>query len=186
MYRAIILSLLTALGLIALLSSFALASGGNRHMTDSGLLVDWRLTQSGNDTPPADITLFKDRRLGLGSRFGDKVFQLDDQKFNAVRDYIFAQQNLPGIEQRALLDAVATARADVRRATENSAAVAFTAPQLDAGTTIIRADINGEIRQISYHDLVGDARAFPQIDALQRLRRIEEKLLELLDLYKDK
>jgi hypothetical protein len=144
---------------------------------ETGVLIEWTKTQD-TAIDEADIVVYEDGEVVLSERLGGGRYRLDAKQRDELRAFVFQEQRLADIDEQALNRERADA---VAKAPSSSEAVVLRKPQMDSGTTFIRSNTGGQPYSLRYHDLVGDVQAFPGIEDLQRLRRIELKLLELVD-----
>lgn len=151
-------------------------------MPDDILIAWWKGDpESKAEADVADVTVLQDGRVRLSERFGGGEGQLSEEDLNALRRFVFDEQRFLEIDEDALRRDVQAAAAARRQQFEGTGAEAVTAPQMDAGTTVLRADQAGASHEIRYFDLVGDAQSYPDVMPLQRIRLIELRMLELAE-----
>ena len=144
------------------------------------VLIEWTKGDPGPGRS-ADVTVFADGRVRLSPRLGGGEHRLAPEELQAVRRFVVDEQQLQAIEGAALKREVEVAAAARSRDLASPGAAFVTVPQMDAGTTVIRANVAGLPHEITYFDLVGDAQSYPEVAPLQRLRRIELKMIELAE-----
>lgn len=171
------LTLLIAVMLFGTASNETLESENSPMGTD--VLIEWTKTQD-TAIEEADVVVYEDGKVVLSERLGGGQYQINTKQRDELRAFVFQEQRLADIDEQALNRERADAAAK-KRAQPSSEAMVLTIPQMDSGTTFIRSSTGGQPYSLRCHDLVGDAQAFPGIEDLQRLRRIELKLLELVD-----
>jgi hypothetical protein len=149
-------------------------------MVSTSTVVEW--TQLGGlasqPSEVADITVYADGRLRLGQRFGQgKVtwHQLSSADLATLRQFIFEDQALMNIDPQQLQQEVLMA--DSTQSSRTSL------PAMDAGTTLMRAADGEKSITIRFHDVYGHAKAYPNINGIQRLRKVELYLLNLAQQY---
>ena len=136
------------------------------------------------DFNPGDVTVFADGRVEVGPRFAHgtvTTHQLSDADLAALHRFVFEEQDIWSIDSAALardVTAAANAGAD---AGARAMPVHPLGPEAvaDAATTVLRVRDGERTHQVSQYNLVDAARRYPQIQALQRLRAIEQRLLAL-------
>lgn len=143
----------------------------------SKVMIEWTKTQEATRSS-ADITVFEDGRIALSARLGGGRYRLSKKELEALRRFLFKEQRLLEIDDRTLGEEVTAAARRLQARTTADARV-HTAPQMDAGTTYISACTGGQSMRLSYHDLTGDSLNYPDCGQLQRLGRVEARLLEL-------
>jgi hypothetical protein len=151
------------------------------------VLIEW--TKSDRDPSEdadaiPDVSVFGDGRVRLGPRFGGGEIvwkKLPPAELEGLRRFLFEGQDVLEIEAAALRRSVAAARTERLRAGRTATAEPSLVPQMDAGTSILRAADAGRMREIRYYDLFGDAQRFPEIAPLQRLRAIEQRMLQIAE-----
>jgi hypothetical protein len=161
---------------------------GDREMNANRdpILIQWK-SEGGLEHPSAamaDLTVFADGRVQVGPRFAHGTVaehQLSDAELAALRRFVFDEQDVWSIDSAALerdVNAVANSGAD---SGSRAGPVQPVGPEAvaDAATTVIRVRDGERTHQVSYYNLFGAARRYPQINELQRLRAIETRLLEL-------
>lgn len=142
------------------------------------ILIEWRM-ESHAASGAADITVFADGRVRLSDRLGGGELRLSRSELEAVRSFVFDEQGLLELDS-ADLDREVRAEVEARRETEDTEHVALAVPlQMDAGTTVVRGRGEDGMHEVRYYNVAGDAAAHPELDKLQRLRRIELRLLEI-------
>lgn len=153
-------------------------------------LIEWTSSMSGDPANnAADVTVFPSGLLRLGPRFsGGQVTEhrLSADDLDAVGRYASNTQGLGDINphelQRQIVEAV-----DRERSTDDPQTKVVSVPQRDAATTILRATApDGRSSEIRVYDLMGKATRYPQISSLQRLRAIEERMLQLAEAHSGK
>ena len=148
------------------------------------IILQWH-SAGGRDNPlpaMADVTVFADGRVEVGPRFAHgtvTTHQLSDADLAALRRFVFEEQDIWSIDSAALdrdVTAAANAGAD---AGSRAVPVHPLGPEAvaDAATTVIRVRDGERTHQVSHYNLFDAARRYPQINALQRLRAIEMRLL---------
>ena len=148
-----------------------------------GLLLEWTKEAGDLEAPlggTPDFSLFADGRVRLGPRLGGgevSWHRLSPSQLEELRRFVFDEQALLDIDREALAAAVRAAAAQQQEAVDSSVAILVTAPQCGADTTVIRAAGPGGLHELRYFGLFGDAQRYPEVEALQRLRRIELRLL---------
>ena len=153
---------------------------------DAALLIEWSMRTNAparSDRAVADVAIFDDGRVRFGPRLADgqvRWQQLSQEVLVDLRRIIFDEQRILEIETAALKTAVRGAAARQREATASSEVVATAVPTMDAGTTVLRASVADGVHEIRYYDLAGDTQRYAEVDALQRLRRIELRILKLV------
>lgn len=148
-------------------------------MSDDAL-IEWSKSGPQRDQMAA-LTVFDDGRVRLGTSFGGGEFRLSPEALQALRRFIFDEQQFQTIDEETMKREIKAAAAKRTRESKGTAAEFVAAPQMDAGTTTIRAQVGGTRHEITCFDLVGDAYNYPEVQPLQRLRRIELRLLELAE-----
>ncbi len=159
-----------------------LLQGADVIAVPADMLIEWTIADGDRGDAVADVTVFADGRLRLGPRFGggETTWRtLSQGELRELRRFAFAEQAVMEIDGEALAREVQAAIAQRRQAARSPTAELSTAPQMDAGTTIVRAADGGRTHEVRYHDLFGDAQRCPEIKALQRLRAVEAKMLEI-------
>jgi hypothetical protein len=150
------------------------------------VLIEWTKTDSELEAAEAiaDVSVFTDGRVRLGPRFGDGDSlwgQLSDDELEALRRWVFDELRVLDIDDEALSREVKAAAAQRKASTDNVAFEMVTGPQMDANSTLLRAADEGRANEIRFYDLFGNAETYPEVETLQRLRRIELRLLEIAD-----
>lgn len=141
-------------------------------------MVAWTMVSRQPAAEP-EIAVYADGRLRLAPRLGGGERHLSTAEVDALRRFVFDQQGLLEVDQNDLANAVDRAAAERRREAAGGGAAMVTGATMDAGTTVLRVDDGTASREYRYHDLAGDAAAYPEAEALQRLRAVETRLLEL-------
>ncbi len=145
------------------------------------LLIEWSQLGGRDPKPTPDVSVFADGRVRIGARLagGETAWRtLSTSRLAALRRRLFEELRVMEIDGGALArDVQAAARR--RRAEATAQAVPFTGAQMDSATTVIRATDGGRTREIRQHDLFASAEAYPELEALQRLRQAQLCLLEL-------
>ena len=150
------------------------------------IILQWH-SEGGRDNPlpaMADVTVFADGRVEVGPRFAHgtvTTHQLSDADLAALHRFVFEEQDIWSIDSAALardVTAAANAGAD---AGARAMPVHPLGPEAvaDAATTVLRVRDGERTHQVSQYNLIDAARRYPQIQALQRLRAIEKRLLAL-------
>ena len=145
---------------------------------EDDLLIEWRKKGPERDEIAA-VTISQDGRVRLSANFGGGEYRLSPDALQALLDFVFVVQQIQTIDDQAINREVQAAAAKRQRESKGTAAEFVATPQMGAGTTIIRAQVGGTLHEITHFDLVGDAYNYPEVEPLQRLRRIELRLLEL-------
>lgn len=149
--------------------------------TEAGVLIAWGRADEGTEgsAPPADIVVHDDGRVVLSGRMGGGEHRLVADELASLRRFVLDEQRFRAIDGAA-------ARAAAERAARESAArsgegVLFVdRTQRDACTSVLATRAGaGPTHTVRYHDLLGDAQSYPNVEDLQRLRRIERRLLAL-------
>jgi hypothetical protein len=143
------------------------------------VMIEWTKVETSSEGA-ADVTVLEDGRVHLSPRLGGGEHRLSREDLRALRRFVFDDQRFQEIEADALRRDVQAA-ADRRRERDTPTAAFVPGPQMDAGTTVVRANVAGVPHEVSYVDLVGDAQTYPEVEALQRLRRIELEMLRLAE-----
>ena len=143
-------------------------------------MIAWSMAGPDASAGP-EIAVYPDGRLVLAPRFGGGERRLSKTEIEALEHFVFDDQGLLEIDPEAVDDAVRTAEARRRQQVAGLAVEMVAGATMDASTTMIRASDGERSREITYHDLAADAAAYPEVDALQRLRAVELRLLELAD-----
>ena len=141
-------------------------------------LIAWSMATEGHDAGP-EIALYPDGQVLLALRFGGGERRLSVPELEAFRRFVFDEQRLLEIDPSGLEQAVQKAAVEHQQDAAGPAVEMVAGMTMDAGTTVIRANLDGRQREISYYDLAGDAAAYPGVESLQRLRAVELRLLEL-------
>ncbi len=128
----------------------------------------------------ADVTIFEDGRVRLAPRLGGGEHRLSPKVLMEVRRFVIDEQQFHKIDEDALKRDVQAA-IEQYRSHDGPAATFVAGPQMDSGTTHFRSIVAGSPHEVAYPDLVGDAQIYPGVETLQRLRRIELKILELAE-----
>jgi hypothetical protein len=166
-------------GLLTVLSGDPLADEGANAMAKD-VLIEWT-TGDPEVEGRADVTVLDDGRVRLSPRLGGGEHRLSPEDLQALRHFVLDQQQFQKIEADALRQEVAAAADQRRRDVDSPGAAFVTVPQMDAGTTVIRANVAGSPHEVAYFDLAGDAQSYPRVERLQRLRRIELRMIELAE-----
>jgi hypothetical protein len=155
-------------------------------MPDERVLLEW--TMLGSETEAAsygaDVAVFADGRVRIGRRMahGEPLMgQLTPNELQILRELIFGELRVLELEGEALTGAVRAAAEARKAAADSEAAELLTVAQMDAGTTLLRVPDGDRFHEIRYHDLLGDSHEYPEVESLQRLRRIELAVLELAE-----
>lgn len=141
-------------------------------------------TGEAGEEESADLTLYEDGRVRVGRRLaGGEPIQarLSEEELASLRRWVLDELCLPEIDGETLAREVRAAAARRKASASSEAAEWLATPQKDAGTTILRLADGGRTHEIRYYDLFGDAREHPEVEALQRLRRFELRMLELAE-----
>lgn len=168
--------------LFLLIPNNPLAGG---EMTD--VLIEWNkengdLAQSECRVP--DVTVFADGRLRFGPRLGGGEIawsQLSQEELEELRRFAFEEQDIMSIERTTLSRDVQAAVEKHKLAMDSESIELSAEPQMDAATTVLRATDAGRMHEVRYYDLFGDAQSHPEIEGLQRLRKLELRLLQLAE-----
>ena len=155
-------------------------------MSRDDVLIEWTKTDSVPESTDgmADVTVFADGRVCLGPRLGEGKplwGRLSDGELVELRSLVFDELRVLDIDDEVLTRAVEAAARERRASTENAAFEVVTGPQMDANTTLLRVADEGRATEIRFYDLFGNAETYPEVQALQRLRQIELRLLEIAD-----
>lgn len=150
----------------------------NRSMA-TNILIEWTKTRDESPKSP-DIVVFEDGRVELSERLGGGEHRLSAKQLEALRTFIFHEQQLAAIDERSVNREVEAA-VTRRRSRSGLEAEYVGQRQMDSGKTLIRSNAGDRRYRLRYPDLLGDAQAYPEVEDLQRLRRIELRLLELVD-----
>lgn len=148
------------------------------------VLIEWTKTDSGATEGVADVTVFTDGRVRLGRRLADGEplwDQLPDEELQELRRLVFDELRLLEIDGEALSRLVAAAAAERKSKTANLAFEIVTSPQMDAQDTLLKVADKERATEIRLYDLFGKAESYPEVESLQRLRRIELRLIEIAE-----
>ncbi len=150
----------------------------------ASVLVEWTNTGSEPEDgrgEAADVTVFTDGRVCLGPRLaGESTWrQLSPQETAELRRVVFDELRIPDIKEENVSRAVDSAAAKRKEETDTQVAELVTGAVKDAGTTVIRVADSGSTHEVRYYDLYGSAREYPDVEDLQRLRRLELRMLEI-------
>lgn len=144
------------------------------------LLIAWSQTEAAPDDG-AEIAVHSDGRVELSPRLGGGEHRLDPDDLEELKRFVFDEAGFLSIQQAAL-DREVSERAAAARAERTTEAAAYvTEPDRDAGVTRLWCDAPGGRHLLAHRDLAGDAGRYPEADVLQRLRRIELRLLDLAE-----
>jgi len=160
---------------------------GKDSLSDSGtnILIQWRVDSGAQTsaTQSPDLTVYTDGRVEVGPRFtaGRQVVQaqLSDTELDALHHLVFKQNNIWTIDSAQVDQDVANIGRKRASQSENNITVLGTESIADAGTTIIRVQEGNRVKRISHYNLAADAQNYSEIEALSRLRAIEQRLIEL-------
>lgn len=155
-------------------------------MSRDDMLIEWTKTDSELETAEgiADVSVFTDGRVCLGPRLGEGEplwGKLSDGELEELRRLVFDELRVLDIDDGAVSREVEEAATERRASMDNAAFEMVTGPQMDANTTLLRAADEGRETEIRFYDLFGNAETYPEVEDLQRLRRIELRLLEIAD-----
>lgn len=173
-----------AAGVAGLVAGGGMAGNEEAKTVAGDVLIEWTKVTGEAATPAggADITVFTDGRIRYGPRLGGGHIdwsRLSPAELEDLRQFVFQEQRLMDINNEALADTIAAARSGPAAGTDPGGAAATFAPQMDAGVTVIHADIGERSNRIRFYDVFGNAMRHPEVEALQRLRAIELRLLEI-------
>jgi hypothetical protein len=167
------------------LQNLSFVAQGKTPMVFNSTVIEW--TQLGGlasqPSEVADVTIYTDGRLRLGERFGQgKVtwHQLAPADLATLRRFVFEEQALMNIDPQQLQKEVLMADSSRLLAASSDPSTSVTMPMMDAGTTLMHAFDAGQSITIKFHDVYGHAKAYPNIQGIQRLRQVELYLLNLV------
>ena len=155
--------------------------------TDSGaIVIQWRTIGglSGSDDSTADLTIYAGGKTIVGPRFSQgKIVEgrLTSQQIQQLLSFAIDDNDFFGFDARAV-EEVVNKVLEERRANSQEGdviAVPLGPPYIDVGTTIILIAADGKQHEVKYQGLFFAAQDFPEIEALQKLRAIELKLLSM-------
>lgn len=156
--------------------------------SSDAIVIQWQ-TQGGlsiDRSNIADLTIYADGRTIVGPRFSQGTCGESQLEIGQIQDLLrFAidENDFFSIDSRAV-DAEIEAILQQRQAAPQEAgviAVPLGPPYIDAGTTVILIAADGQQHEVSFQGLVFAAQDFPEITALQQLRAIELKLLNVAE-----
>lgn len=134
----------------------------------------------------ADLTIYADGRTVVSPRFsqGNPVEdQLDMGQIQDLLKFAIDENNFFGFDERAV-NAEINAVLQQRQANSQeigAIAVPLGPPYIDAGSTVILITADGQQHEVRFQGLFFAAQDFPEIEALQQLRAIELKLLNVAE-----
>lgn len=155
-------------------------------MIESNALIQWAVTGGGPEAADeqGDVAVFADGRVRIGPRLagGEPVWRrLSPSELETLCELVFRELRVLEIDGEEMAREVRSSALERKAAEDSKSVELFTSHQMDAGTTLLRATDEGRTREIRHHDLFGDAHAYPEVEALQRLRRIEMRMIELAE-----
>ena len=143
-------------------------------------LIEWFL-HSENETSAMGLTVFIDGAVRMSRCFERGEFQISESDKRALKHFVLKEQGFLSIDNERLGQEIEREAEKRRREAETSGLEFMAAPQMDAGMSVFRSDVGSAPHEVNHYDLVGDAQKYPGAESLQRLRRIELRLLELAE-----
>ena len=148
------------------------------------ILIEWALGERGSPDA-AEVRIQADGWVTLSARLGGGKYRLPSDDLEALRQFIEVEQRFGAVQQNELEAGVEAAAARQKRVAPPGAEF-HAGAQADAKTTTLRVSVRGRTQEITYHDLLGDAERYPDVEELQRLRAIELRLLRLAEELRQK
>ena len=143
-------------------------------------MIEWA-SETRDQNTTAEIAVSDDGLVRLSERFGAGEHRLSAEDVRALRHFIYDEQGFLDIDNESVRQEIEREAENRRRDTEMSGLEFMAAPLMDAGTSVFRGNVDFAPHEVSHYDLVGDAQKYPGAEALQRLRRIELRLLALAE-----
>ena len=140
-------------------------------------LIEWR---SGGPGPAeeVEVSVDTDGRVRLSERLGGGTHQLSPEALSELRRFLEEEADFQSIAQE-VVDTRVEGAAETRRSADTDEAMFFAGTQADAATTTLRSDIGGSRHEVHRQDLLGDADRYGEVEELERLRRIQLRLVDL-------
>lgn len=156
--------------------------------TSDAIVIQWQ-TLGGlsiDRSNTANLTIYADGKTIIGPRFSQGTCGESQLAIGQIQDLLrFAidENDFFSFDARAV-DAEIEAILQQRQAAPQEAgviAVPLGPPYVDAGITVILIATDGQQHEVSFQGLAFAAQDFPEIGALQQLRAIELKLLNVAE-----
>lgn len=173
---------------VILLMSFSFAFAAEEDFLsdiDSDILIQWQVISDAQTSVAnrPDLTVYADGRVEVGSRFTASTqlvrTQLSNAELSALRHFVFIENNIWSINSLRLDQAIATIDRESAVHTENNTTILGTSAIADAGTTVIKVREGDRVKLVTHYNLAADTLAYDELEELSRLRKIEQRLIDL-------